>query len=227
MAESVSSLSSCAWVLASQVGEQLRGTLLEAEAETRVVVVYSTEDYRRLARHVVTATDEVVEVGSSLGKCTEILAARASQVLGVDVSLEQLAISRERVPSVSFVFLDLFEEAAKLPEQLRRHGVQRCSCAFLDIGGDRRCRQVLRGIQLLRDHLDLRLLAVKSEELYAAMAKWTGQKGINDGHRLSDVPGFLRCLDTSAPESAKAQLKKQKRARRVQALADNKALAEA
>jgi hypothetical protein len=28
------------------VGEQLRGTLLEAEAETRVVVVYSTEDYR-------------------------------------------------------------------------------------------------------------------------------------------------------------------------------------
>ena len=28
-----------------QVGEQLRGTLLEAEAETRVVV-YSTEDYR-------------------------------------------------------------------------------------------------------------------------------------------------------------------------------------
>eukprot|EP00434_Breviolum_minutum_P039267 symbB.v1.2.034865.t1/scaffold4577.1/size37779/6 len=185
------------WFLACQVNDQLRGVVHQHLA---VVVVHSTNDYRHLARQLVHDKDEVVEIGSSLGKCTEILVSRASHVLGVDVSLEQLAISRKRVPNASFVFLDLFEEAAKLRGLLAEHGQRKTSVALLDIGGDRQCRQVLRAIHLLQEHLlELRLVAVKSEELYSRMAAWTGQKGLGDGYPLPSLTDFL-CL--AAPQDA-------------------------
>eukprot|EP00913_Durusdinium_trenchii_P011312 g10624.t1 len=231
-----------AWVLARQVTEQLRSC---EEHPRAVVVVPSTNDYRHLARHLVKAADEVVEVGSSLGKCTEILSSRASTVLALDVSLEQLEISRARVPQATFAFLDLFEEAGRLFAMPIAH---RCTACFLDIGGDRRCQQVLCGISLLQELPRVRLIAVKSEdmamrmmrngltllingrrqELYSCMAEWTGEDGLGDGFCLEDPLEFLqRGIKEDVAQSAKAQLKKQRRARRIQALAENRALAEA
>ena len=69
---------------------------------------------------------------------------------------------------------------------------------FMDIGGDRRCqppacktnkhgrglavRQVLGALRLIQEHLPgMRLIAVKSEELYDSMKQWTGEKGLGDG----------------------------------------------
>ncbi|CAJ1361033.1 unnamed protein product, partial [Effrenium voratum] len=163
------------WLLASQVSEQLRAR------EREVVVVPHTSDYRSLARRLV-QEEHVVEVGSSLGKCSEILCARAASLLAVDVSLEQLATSRAAVPGATFEFLDLFEEAPRLAAMDAARDAK-ASVAFLDIGGDRRCGQVLCGIRLLQQSLPaLRLIVVKSEA-----AKLQGPKGrrAEGGGRLS------------------------------------------
>lgn len=132
-----------------------------------VVVVEDTESYRQLASCQVLAHDRVVEIGSSTGLCTTILHARATSVVGFDVSVAQLAESRQAFPEVNFQFLDLFEESERLRNM---PGVAETSVAFIDINGDREISQVVHAVELLRRHcfLHLRLIAVKSEELHAA-----------------------------------------------------------
>jgi len=135
-----------------------------------IAVVPDTSSFRHLGRSLVTADDHVVEVGSCHGHCTAVLQSRAASVLAFDVSEDFLAESRRRVPGARFEFLDIFEEHGRLramPEAAQ------CTAAFVDIGGDRQLHQVLLAVGLLRGCLPrLRLLAVKSESLSAAMAAW-------------------------------------------------------
>ncbi|CAE7456096.1 tam [Symbiodinium natans] len=134
---------------------------------------------RNLARHLVSAEDHIIEIGSSLGHCTEVLHARAADVLGLDVSVAQLAESRRRVPGAEFEFLDVFEEPDRLAAL---PAAARCTKVFLDIGGDRQKVQVLNAIGILRRCLQrARLIVVKSEELHAAMASWMGCTGNGEG----------------------------------------------
>lgn len=51
----------------------------------RVLLCYSTVQYRLLAKTQVGWDDHVVELGSSFGLCTEILASRAASVVGFEV----------------------------------------------------------------------------------------------------------------------------------------------
>ncbi|CAJ1459783.1 unnamed protein product [Effrenium voratum] len=205
------------WLLASQVSEQLRAR------EREVVVVPHTSDYRSLARRLV-QEEHVVEVGSSLGKCSEILCARAASLLAVDVSLEQLATSRAAVPGATFEFLDLFEEAPRLAAMDAARDAK-ASVAFLDIGGDRRCGQVLCGIRLLQQSLPaLRLIVVKSEEVYSAMAQLTGSSGLGDGCVL---PEPKKLLDLDDADGGAARGSAARRARRMAALAESRAMAAA
>jgi protein-L-isoaspartate O-methyltransferase len=61
-----------------------------------VVVCYSTEEYRRLARSQVDSRDSVLEVGSSMGVCTAVLAQHSRSVLGCDSSGDAVQQSRAR-----------------------------------------------------------------------------------------------------------------------------------
>lgn len=147
--------------------DRLTRVLGSSSEDPIVVVVEDTESYRQLASCQVLAQDRVVEIGSSTGLCTAVLHTRAASVVGFDVSVAQLAESRKAFPEVNFQFLDLFEE----PERLRdMPEVIGSTVAFIDINGDREISQVIHAIELLRRHcfLQLRMIAVKSEELHAA-----------------------------------------------------------
>ena len=87
---------------------------LRATAEVPgIVVVAHTLEFRHLARSQVTKRDHVVEIGSSLGLCTKILAQASGAVVGFDVSAAHLEESRRTFPELRFEFLDIFEEAER------------------------------------------------------------------------------------------------------------------
>eukprot|EP00927_Polykrikos_kofoidii_P068675 TRINITY_DN64005_c0_g1_i1.p1 TRINITY_DN64005_c0_g1~~TRINITY_DN64005_c0_g1_i1.p1 ORF type:complete len:508 (+),score=64.93 TRINITY_DN64005_c0_g1_i1:45-1526(+) len=136
-----------------------------------VVVAFDTGTYRRCAARLVEKTDHVLEIGSCLGQCTEILHRHSESVVGYDVSQAYLTSCRRRLSNIRFEFLDLFEETSRLAASA---DAQRCSAAFVDIGGDRRVVQVLQALDILRGNClpKLRLLVVKSEELHAALSGW-------------------------------------------------------
>eukprot|EP00811_Abedinium_folium_P008767 NODE_18102_length_910_cov_4.744572.p1 GENE.NODE_18102_length_910_cov_4.744572~~NODE_18102_length_910_cov_4.744572.p1 ORF type:complete len:198 (+),score=41.85 NODE_18102_length_910_cov_4.744572:244-837(+) len=136
-----------------------------------------------------------------MGYCTAVLHARAASVLALDVSEKQLAEGRSRLPNVHFEFLDIFEEAARLREMPES---ARCTAALLDIGGDRHIAHVMRATALLLDEClpRLRLLLVKSEQLYAAMVAWGCLPSVGGEGALVTQPCFLasmQCLQKPAP----------------------------
>jgi len=61
-------------------------TTTSTSSSLTAVVCASTEDYRRLARSQVVKADRVLEIGSSTGECTAVLAQHAGSVVGVDNS---------------------------------------------------------------------------------------------------------------------------------------------
>ncbi|CAJ1451682.1 unnamed protein product, partial [Effrenium voratum] len=118
------------------------------ENERRVLLVHETFAYRRLAKTQVGQADAVLEIGSSFGECTHILASHAREVLGIDNSPELVEESRRRYPTLHFELLDALSE----PEQLAE--LCRSLCAgsgggfkvFVDIGGDRLGGAVCRAL---------------------------------------------------------------------------------
>ncbi|CAE7198016.1 unnamed protein product [Symbiodinium sp. CCMP2456] len=150
---------------------------------------------------------------------------RAADVLGLDVSVAQLAESRRRVPGAEFDFLDIFEEADRLAAL---PAAARCKKVFLDIGGDRQKVQVLHAIDILRRCMpNVQLIVVKSEELHSAMASWTGcasSASNGEGVYLERPCEFLHSAEGSA---APLRLPKQRRATRVRSLVQNQLLASA
>ncbi|CAE7609835.1 unnamed protein product [Symbiodinium sp. KB8] len=186
-----------AWLVAQQVTGHIRARC--PSTSSTVVVIAGTVDYRNLARHLVSAEDHVIEVGSSLGHCTEILHARREQ--------------------------DIFEEADRLAAL---PAAARCKKVFLDIGGDRQKLQVLHAIDILRRCMPkVQLIVVKSEELHSAMASWTGcasSASNGEGLYLERPSEFLHSAEGSA---APLRLPKQRRATRVRSLAQNQVMASA
>jgi hypothetical protein len=75
-----------------------------------VVVCKTTDEYRRLARSQLTPADHVIEIGSSYGKCTEIIHQHTKgRVIGIDVSSESVAASRLEYPAIRFERFDALE----------------------------------------------------------------------------------------------------------------------
>ncbi|CAL1140551.1 unnamed protein product [Cladocopium goreaui] len=137
-------------------GKSLRQSLL---------VVKDTVCYRRLAKST-TKADAVLEIGSSLGECTQVLS-RAAAVVAIDVSKELVEESRRRHPSCRFEWLDCFQETDRLRDycqELQLHGRLKI---FIDIGGDRSTQDVLQLLFLLEGLVTPSpvLLVVKCEQL--------------------------------------------------------------
>ena len=69
-----------------------------------------TDEYRRLARSQLTSHDHAIEIGSSYGKCTEIIHLHTKgRVIGIDVSANLIEASRHEYPSVRFEKLDVLQ----------------------------------------------------------------------------------------------------------------------
>jgi len=141
---------------------------------TALVVCAETESYRRLAWSQARAGDAVLEVGSSFGEASAILARRASLTLGVDNSPALVAEAAARcAPAVaagrlSFALLDALQDPEALHAAGRALGPG--ALLFVDIGGNR----ALPGLAALLPHaiaaLRPPLVAVKSRALHAAVA---------------------------------------------------------
>eukprot|EP00439_Symbiodinium_sp_Y106_P030665 s4312_g3.t1 len=116
----------------------------------RVLVVYDTTTYRRLAKTQVGKDDGILEVGSSFGECTSILASHAAVVVGVDNSPKLVEESSRRYPVCRFELLDCFKEPA--PLRVLCAEIQQASSnfkLFVDIGGDRMTSGVCHALVVL------------------------------------------------------------------------------
>lgn len=130
------------------------------------VVTASTDAYRKLARSEVTREDYVLELGSSLGLCTQTLAQHARWVIGVDNSKENVNKTREDFPWLQFERSDPFLEPDKVLQLAQGYNV-----VFLDIGGNRELSAVVRLVQWVEEHLDPRLIVVKSQAMHATLMR--------------------------------------------------------
>lgn len=144
------------------------------------LVTASTDAYRKLARSELTRQDFVLEIGSSLGLCTQTLAQHARWVIGMDNSKENVAKTQEEYPWLQFERLDPFLEPEKVLQLAVGYNV-----VFVDIGGNRELNAVVRLVQWVEEELDPRLIVVKSQAMHATLAKkeyngaqpWTDETG--------------------------------------------------
>lgn len=74
----------------------------------------------------------MLEIGSSYGHCTAVLAQQAASVLGIDISAHAVAQAQERHPGIQFRQLDALSSPAALEA-----AAQGCTAVFVDINGDR------------------------------------------------------------------------------------------
>lgn len=122
---------------------------------------------RVMARSQLDATDRVIDIGSSFGICTNILAKHCrGNVLGVEISADMVDASRERYPDIEFLQLDALEEREKLKEACRG-----CDKVFLDLGGNRPMESVVTLVPFLLAEVRPKLLVVKNRELGKFAAK--------------------------------------------------------
>jgi len=129
--------------------------------QKKVVVVSETKDFRVLARSQVEASDRVVDIGSSYGVCTAILARYCrGDVLGIEVSAELVREARRRHPGLRFLELDVLREPARALEACRG-----CDKAFVDLGGDRAAEAIAAFLPALLEGAGPRLVVVKNREL--------------------------------------------------------------
>ncbi len=83
-------------------------------AENAIIICEDTDEYRRLARSQLTSNDYVLEIGSSYGKCTEMIHRHTKgRVIGIDVSQDTIDASRRSYPDIRFEKFDAIQVLAK------------------------------------------------------------------------------------------------------------------
>ncbi|KAJ3146933.1 hypothetical protein HDU89_005963 [Geranomyces variabilis] len=164
--------------------------LVPVFASPAVLICRTTTAYRMAARAQVFATDNVVEIGSSYGVCTDILSQHAKSVFGIEVSPMLVKEARRRQPTLRFELLNVLENPQRAMELMK--GTTK---VFIDIGGNRTLGDVVRIIALLTEGLDLKLVCVKSEELAdEADAHFAKQDDGADSGLIADGPEWFSRL---------------------------------
>mmetsp|Transcript_34285 Transcript_34285/g.85830 ORF Transcript_34285/g.85830 Transcript_34285/m.85830 type:complete len:376 (-) Transcript_34285:33-1160(-) len=149
-------------------------TKIHYGGQKKVLIVPETSDFRIMARTQIEADDRVIDIGSSYGVCTNILAQYCrNNVLGIDIALDMVTAARERYPEQEFVQFDALEERQRL--------VQACAGAdkvFLDLGGNRPMESIVALLPVLLSAAGPALVVVKNRELakYALkhIQNWAG-----------------------------------------------------
>lgn len=137
-------------------------SIARPDARLRLVVAGDTLLYRHLGQSLIVPADVALEIGSSYGHCTALLAATARRALGVDLSDEATEQARLNFPTVDFSCGDIFGDLA----WLRAYGPEQVTALFADIGGNRGYRAVVDCLRVCLQLMPaLRLIVVKSKEL--------------------------------------------------------------
>ncbi|KAK9707725.1 hypothetical protein K7432_010021 [Basidiobolus ranarum] len=132
---------------------------------TTIILCPHTNEYRRLARSQVTQTDNVLEIGSSYGICTDILSQHCGLVIGLETSPTLIIESRRRFPHCTFEGLDVLHNPGRVQTLISERKI---NIAFVDIGGNRDAESVVKVIQfLLGTTPRVESIVVKSEALFA------------------------------------------------------------
>jgi len=132
------------------------------QANPEIIVVSAVEDYRRLAKERIAATDAVLEIGCATGLTTKALARTGAKVVAIDCSEEVLVKARAAVAGQGKVEIARgdWRDLAAMKELLPEPDV-----IFLDIGGTALLDNVALLLrQCLRAYRP-RLLVVRSHEL--------------------------------------------------------------
>lgn len=136
-------------------------------AQKLVIVCDETRDYRRMARVQTCPEDRVLEIGSSFGLTTSLIAEACPQgsVVGVDKSSECVERSRQTYPHIRFEQIDILKN-----EEALRTLVASCNKVFVDINGNRELPTVLRLLSLLQA-VGPDVIVVKSRALHRQTLK--------------------------------------------------------
>ena len=111
--------------------------------KTKFIATRNVKEYRATIPVWVTPDDVVLEIGCEWGTTTTLLAERAHEVIGTDVSAECIERARKLHPDLRFEVLDVFDVPA----------AQQLSSAFtkvyIDVSGFSGYRSLLDVIALL------------------------------------------------------------------------------
>lgn len=142
----------------------------------RVIVVGETVDFRLCARLQVLPSDFCVEIGSSYGDTSMLLARYCSKTIGFDCSKEVVEEARRRHPALAFVVADCFLHANLVQEQS-----QGVNVVFVDIGGDRCIADQLEMLTWVQIHLSPEMVVLKSRRLHREVLIHCQSLGITSG----------------------------------------------
>jgi hypothetical protein len=168
---------------------------LTEEHKGRVLLVSETTDYRSAARAQVFSADVVVEVGSSYGDTSTLLARHAKRTLHFDNGAECIEEASRRYPEINFECVDCFLHAALVQEKSKG-----CNVVFIDIGGSRVARDQLEMLIWAQQNLVPKLVVLKSRLLFQALQQRQG--GCDAGRPLANIG---RLLTEAAAEGEGAQ----------------------
>ena len=110
---------------------------------TKFVATRGVREYRASIDEWVGADDTVLEIGCEWGTTTVLLAERAKQVIGTDVSAECIERARQMHPGIRFEVLDGFDVRAALALTPTAEKV------YIDMSGLSGYRSLLDGVSLL------------------------------------------------------------------------------
>lgn len=138
-----------------------RMTRIHYGAQKKVIIVPETCDFRVMARTQIEPEDRVVDIGSSYGVCTHILAQFCrNNVLGIDIAADMVAAARERYPEQEFIQFDALEERTRLGQMCAG-----ASKVFLDLGGNRPMESIVSLLPFILREVSPALVVVKNREL--------------------------------------------------------------
>ena len=114
--------------------------------KTKFIATRGVKEYRETIGAWVNADDAVLEIGCEWGTTTALIAERAAEVIGTDVSGECIERARQMRPGIRFEVLDGFDARAALD-----FGRQ-FTKVYIDMSGLSGYRSLLDGISLLTMH---------------------------------------------------------------------------
>jgi hypothetical protein len=141
-----------------------------------ILVTPTTTQYRNLARSQPNYNECCIDIGSSYGVCTNLMAKSvgAERVLGIDISEQLIAKSRESYSTIRFELCNVMEERKRFISLVKEFILSTGStslCCFVDIGGDRARRDLALLLPFLESTISPRLIIVKSKELHESLGR--------------------------------------------------------
>ncbi|CAE8631238.1 unnamed protein product [Polarella glacialis] len=142
------------------------------------IICAETVVYRKMARILPSFGEMALDVGSATGACTAILARSCGKenVLGIDISIQEVEHSRKIHEDLRFECLDVLKERDRLREIAV--GV---SILFIDIGGIREITALMRILNAVTAEIRPRICVIKNRALWDLVHGTAAPDGSLDG----------------------------------------------